>query len=81
MSRRPALLAAVAVATGVLAAPAHAAPAAPLGNLVNLAHLDFLRTAVTPPAQAGHTTYQLDRDPSVGFAADSVMQLTLRDAR
>ena len=25
--------------------------------------------------------YFADRDPSVGFAADSVMQLTLRDAR
>ncbi|TCO46957.1 hypothetical protein EV646_106196 [Kribbella antiqua] len=32
-------------------------PASASGRLSNLAHLDFLRTSVTPPAAAGHTTY------------------------
>ncbi|MGD0608627.1 MAG: hypothetical protein ABSA53_34195 [Streptosporangiaceae bacterium] len=43
--------------------PPAAAPPAPL---TNLAHLDFLTTTVTPPAQAGHTTYLLGTEPSVG---------------
>ena len=34
--------------------------------LTNLTHLDFLTAAVVPPAQAGHTTYRLDREPAVG---------------
>jgi hypothetical protein len=42
--------------------PASATPA----RLTNLAHLDFLGDTTTPPAQAGHTTYRLDREPSVG---------------
>jgi hypothetical protein len=32
-------------------------PASASGRLSNLSHLDFLRTTVTPPAAAGHTTY------------------------
>ena len=40
--------------------PAHS------GRLTNLAHLDFLGDTVTPPAQAGHTTYDLASRPSVG---------------
>ncbi|WP_433166597.1 hypothetical protein [Kribbella sp. CA-247076] len=32
-------------------------PASAGGRLTNLAHLDYLRTTVTPPAQAGHSTY------------------------
>ncbi|WP_165400079.1 hypothetical protein [Motilibacter rhizosphaerae] len=36
------------------------------GTLANLAHLDFLGADVTPPAQAGHTTWQLDQEPHVG---------------
>jgi hypothetical protein len=40
--------------------------AAPSGRLTNLSHLDFLGDSVTPPQQAGHTTYRLDQDPSVG---------------
>jgi hypothetical protein len=36
------------------------------GRLTNLAHLDFLGAQVAPPAQVGHTTYQLDRRPQVG---------------
>jgi hypothetical protein len=35
-------------------------------RLTNLAHLDFLGAQVAPPAQVGHTTYQLDRRPQVG---------------
>lgn len=33
--------------------------------LTNLAHLDSLRVRVTPPPQAGHTTYRLAEEPSV----------------
>jgi hypothetical protein len=45
--------------------PAAAADAAP-APLTNLAHLDFLGDTVTPPAQAGHTTYRLADEPAVG---------------
>jgi hypothetical protein len=34
--------------------------------LANLAHLDFLGAEITPPSQAGHTTYNLDAEPSIG---------------
>ena len=34
--------------------------------LTNLAHLDWLGVDVTPPAQAGHTTYRLADQPSIG---------------
>ncbi|GAA0910530.1 hypothetical protein GCM10009558_015910 [Virgisporangium aurantiacum] len=34
--------------------------------MTNLAHLDWLRDTVTPPGQARHTTYRLDREPTVG---------------
>jgi hypothetical protein len=40
-----------------------AAPAAAPARLTNLAHLDFLGDEVTPPEQAGHTTYDLDGEP------------------
>ena len=33
--------------------------------LTNLAHLDWLGARVTPPAQAGHTTYRLEEEPSI----------------
>ena len=33
-------------------------------TLTNLAHLDFLTEMVTPPAQAGHTTYRLAEEPA-----------------
>ena len=46
----------------VPAVPSGAAPA----PLTNLAHLDFLTTRVTPPAQAGHSTYRLASQPSIG---------------
>jgi hypothetical protein len=35
-------------------------------GLANLAHLDFLGTEIAPPSQAGHTTYNLDAEPSIG---------------
>ena len=34
--------------------------------LTNLDHLDWLSVPVTPPAQAGHTTYRLAEEPAVG---------------
>jgi len=46
-----------------------AAPPARAGSrqpLTNLAHLDFLGDRVSPPAQAGHTTWRLDREPAIG---------------
>ncbi|UQX89067.1 hypothetical protein M6D93_03465 [Jatrophihabitans telluris] len=49
--------------------PAASAVHSSAGNpahLTNLAHLDSLTTAVTPPAQAGHTTYRLAQQPAVG---------------
>jgi hypothetical protein len=49
-----------AAAASLPGAPAVSAP------LTNLAHLDFLTTTVTPPPQAGHTTYQLGTELSVG---------------
>ncbi|MFI5695932.1 hypothetical protein ACIA58_29030 [Kribbella sp. NPDC051586] len=44
-------------ALAVAAASTVALPASAAGRLSNLAHLDFLRTSVTPPAAAGHTTF------------------------
>src|SRR5215475_8278747 len=35
-------------------------------RLANLAHLDFLRTAVRPPDQAGHAAYRQDTEPDLG---------------
>ncbi|MEV0289829.1 hypothetical protein AB0H36_37355 [Kribbella sp. NPDC050820] len=39
------------------AASAVTSPASATGRLTNLAHLDYLRTTVTPPAAPGHSTY------------------------
>lgn len=36
------------------------------GRLTNLAHLNFLGDTVTPPAQAGHTTYRMGARPGIG---------------
>ncbi|MFF0269430.1 hypothetical protein [Kribbella sp. NPDC004536] len=52
-TRRTVLGGAVAVA----AASSVSLPATAAGRLSNLAHLDFLRTAVVPPAAPGHATY------------------------
>ena len=35
-------------------------------RVTNLDHIDFLTASVDPPDQAGHTTYQLKQDPSIG---------------
>ncbi len=42
------------------------ADAAQPARLTNLAHLDFLGDTVTPPKQAGHTTYRMAQEPSIG---------------
>ena len=66
------LAAAGAAAVGTPLSPLASAAAAPghatgTGTpLTNLGHLDALRTTVTPPAQAGHTTYRLAQEPSIG---------------
>jgi hypothetical protein len=57
--------AAASAATVAAVTPAAASLAASV-PLTNLAHLDFLTTMVAPPAQPGHTTYQLGTEPSVG---------------
>ena len=53
-------------AAGIAAAPARPGEPAAAAPLTNLAHLDFLTAAVTPPPQPGHTTYRLGTQPSVG---------------
>lgn len=69
--------AALVVATPQLAPPAASAPQrAPVqvpaigterpARLTNLDHLDFLGDTVTPPRQAGHTTYRLATRPRLG---------------
>ena len=56
-TRRTVLGGAVAATLGAATASAVSRPAHAAGTLSNLAHLDFLRTTVVPPAAAGHTTY------------------------
>jgi hypothetical protein len=65
---RPFRTLAAVITAAVLVVPAAAAPAhaQQADRLTNLAHLDFLSEMVTPPAQAGHTTYRLDREPAIG---------------
>jgi len=77
---RPWTSATLALSVGVLALgtlPAVAAAAqvaeqtavttsGPAPSLTNLAHLDFLGDTVTPPGQAGHTTYRLAEEPALG---------------
>lgn len=58
-------IAAATMLVPLIAAAAPAANAAPT-PLTNLAHLDFLGDEVTPPEQAGHTTYDIDVRPAVG---------------
>ncbi|MEU4238303.1 hypothetical protein [Actinoplanes sp. NPDC026619] len=57
MKRRSVLMSSGLALTAPLlgSTPAEARPAA---RLTNLAHLDFLRDRVSPPVQAGHTTYR-----------------------
>ena len=67
-----ALAAPATAAPAAASRPATSAPAGARGGaragapLTNLAHLDSLTTRVTPPAQAGHTTYRQDADPAIG---------------
>jgi len=46
----------------VSTSPAAAATPTPL---TNLAHLDSLGATITPPVQAGHTTYRMAQEPSI----------------
>ena len=67
----PRLRAAVALLAAALLAPLvvglpTASTAAAAEPLTNLEHLDFLQDDVTPPTQAGHTTYRLAEEPSIG---------------
>ena len=66
MKRRSLLLGGSLALAGPLLAPPAPAGAAPADPLTNLSHLDFLLDRVTPPAQAGHTTYRLADTPTVG---------------
>lgn len=45
---------------------AASAPAEARRPLANLAHLDFLGDRVAPPVQAGHTTWRLGSEPTIG---------------
>jgi hypothetical protein len=67
------ITAGIACAPGAAASATAAAAVTPAAAsltasvpLTNLAHLDFLTATVAPPAQPGHTTYQLGTEPSVG---------------
>ncbi|RKS71447.1 hypothetical protein CLV35_3245 [Motilibacter peucedani] len=60
------LLAPVLVAGAVATTSVEPAQAAPPPQLANLAHLDELATSLVPPAAAGHTTYRLAQEPSIG---------------
>ena len=60
LGRRPVLAAAVGPASRPRSVPR------PAARLTNLAHLDFLGDTVTPPTQAGHTTYRLAQEPEIG---------------
>ncbi|MDQ2933520.1 MAG: hypothetical protein M3R49_00810 [Chloroflexota bacterium] len=63
---RPSPTLAAAVAFSLLVGLASAGSAlAARAPLTNLAHLDFLGDSVTPPSQAGHTTYRLAQEPSL----------------
>ncbi len=51
----------LALVCSVLVMGQATSPASAAVPLTNFAHLDFLGTTVSPPAQANHTTYQPDR--------------------
>jgi hypothetical protein len=61
----PLLTSAPAEAATRIAQPVATAQS-PADPLTNLAHLDFLRDQVSPPAQAGHSTYRLAESPLIG---------------
>ena len=60
-STLPVLVTAMLALSSLIAMPVAAAPA----PLTNLAHLDSLGDTVTPPVQAGHTTYRMAEEPSI----------------
>ncbi|QLQ38811.1 hypothetical protein [Micromonospora robiginosa] len=66
MRRRSLLLGGGLALTAPLLAPAAAEAATGTAALTNLSHLTFLVDSVTPPEQAGHTTYRLADTPAVG---------------
>jgi hypothetical protein len=66
MKRLIATLAATAATVALVTAPGDAPAQAAQPRLTNLAHLNFLRTSVAPPDQAGHTTYRLGAEPQIG---------------
>ena len=53
------VLAAFLLSLGFVSASPAAAAAAAATPLTNLAHLDSLGATITPPVQAGHTTYRM----------------------
>jgi hypothetical protein len=61
-----ALVCAGALATTTAAATTGSRTSTGSPPLTNLAHLNSLLASIAPPAQAGHTTYQLGADPSIG---------------
>ena len=62
----PAVGVASTTVASMTAATTTAAAVPAVAPLTNLAHLDFLGDTVTPPAQAGHTTYRLAAEPALG---------------
>ena len=60
-STLPVLVTAMLALSSLIAMPVAAAPT----PLTNLAHLDSLGDSVTPPEQAGHTTYRMAEEPSI----------------
>jgi hypothetical protein len=60
-----AALAGPSLAGSASAATAVTRSASGVQPLMNLAHLDWLGAQVTPPAQAGHTTYRIGAQPSI----------------
>ena len=60
-STLPVLVTAMLALSSLIAMPVAAAPT----PLTNLAHLDSLGASVTPPEQAGHTTYRMAEEPSI----------------
>jgi len=59
------VLAVFLLSLGFVTTSPAAAAAAATPPLTNLAHLDSLGATITPPVQAGHTTYRLKQEPSL----------------
>ncbi len=52
---------------GLSPSPASAEPVAPTAPLTNMDHLWFLSDEVQPPPQEGHTTFELEEEPTIGM--------------